>query len=67
MEIELFLGTLGAVMLGTGMVVAFLYALFWGDWQQARKGPQTPLPAWWYAGAAIPPIIAALSIYIALY
>lgn len=67
MEIELFLGTLGAVMLGTGMVTAFLYALFWGDWQHARKGAQTPLPAWWYAGAAIPPIIAALSIYIALY
>jgi hypothetical protein len=66
-EIEVFLGVLGAVMIGNGMAAAYLYALFWGDWMRKQRGENTPLPAWWFAGAGIPPIIAAASIYVALY
>lgn len=68
MDIQLFAGTVAAVLIGGGLLAVFLYALFWGD-AQIRRGKLTEsdLPFWWFLGAGIPPIIGALCAYAAFY
>lgn len=67
MDFELFLGFLAAVLLGNGLTVVYLYALFWGDAQKRRGRSEESFPMWWLAGAGIPPIVGAVAAYVALY
>lgn len=68
MAIEQFMAVLAAVMIGGGLLAVFLYALFWGD-AQIRRGILTEdrLPFWWFLAAGVPPVIAAICVYVALY
>jgi hypothetical protein len=62
-----FMGTIGAVMIGGGLLVSFFYAIFWAD-LQIKRGLLTEdrLPFWWFLAAGIPPIVAATCIYVAV-
>ena len=64
---EWFYGTMAAVMIGNGLTAVFLYALFWGDAQIRRGKDERDLPLWWFFGAGVPPIIAAVCVWVALY
>lgn len=67
MDFEYWLGVLAAVIIGNGLTAVYLYALFWGDTQKRRGMAEESFPAWWFAGAIIPPAIGAVAAYVAFY
>ena len=67
MQFDFFMGVLAAVLIGNGLSVLFFYAIFWGDKQIRNGADETKLPLWFYIGGTLPPLIAAMCVYISLY
>lgn len=67
MELGVFLGTLGAVLIGNGLTVGWAYAIFWGDAQTRRGKDESTFPLWFFVGAIVPPVTASACVWVALY
>ena len=63
MGFDFYVGVLAAVLMGNGLTIAFVYAMFWGEAQRRKGVPEAQFPFWWILGAGAAPVIAAGTAY----